>query len=59
MKKAIKGTRAEEEVGIRKQHPAARRHQAMLGKVVRRRLRRPKVSIVLGRRERGLVMLYL
>jgi hypothetical protein len=32
--------------GIKKQRPAARSVQAMLGKVKRRRERRPKVSMV-------------
>lgn len=43
----MSGSLAEESSGSKKQQPAATRHHAMLGKVKRRRFRRPKVSIVL------------
>jgi hypothetical protein len=46
MKREIRGTLAGFPVLMRKQKPAARRVQAMLGNVKRSRLRRPKVSIV-------------
>jgi hypothetical protein len=46
MKNAMQGILALLEVGMRKQSPAASRHQAIFGNVVRSRLRRPKVSMV-------------
>lgn len=46
MKNAMSGMRAPESSGMRKHSPAARRHQAMLGNVVRSKLRRPNVSMV-------------
>ena len=45
MNKAISGTLASFDLGIKKQQPAASRHQAMLGNVKSSRLRLPKVSM--------------
>lgn len=45
-KNAIKGVLAGLLLWIKNEKPAARRVQAMFGNVKRRRLRRPKVSIV-------------
>lgn len=46
IKRETRGTLAGEPVLMRKQKPAARRVQAILGNVKRSKLRRPKVSIV-------------
>lgn len=46
IKRETRGTLAGEPFLMRKQKPAARRVQAILGNVKRSKLRRPKVSIV-------------
>jgi|SRR5712664_3635584 hypothetical protein len=44
--RATQAIRASEELGIQKLNPVKNKHRDMRGKVVRSRLRRPKVSMV-------------